>query len=697
MTELLARSVSIVRQGDILIAAVDNPPVNALSHSVRAGLIEAVRMLEGDADARAMVIICRGRTFIAGADIHEFNKPMVPPLLGEVIDRLDAATKPIIAAIHGTALGGGLEVALACSYRIALKGARVGLPEVKLGILPGSGGTVRLPRLVGVEQALAMISEGGQVSSLDAREKGLIDEVVSGDLEAAAVAFAGKVVADGARMRRTSDLPIPAFDPAILEASRASLSRKYKGFTAPLIAVDLVRMVAETPVAEAIVREYQTCRELLGSPQSKALRHVFAAEREASRIVGVGAEVKPREIRKVAILGPGVMGRGIATCFLNIGIPVTLVGLSEESLATAAGAIGKSYESLVKRGVLTGEEMARRMGLLTPAMAYDGLGDIDLAIEAVTEDMAVKKEVFSRLEEVVRDDAILATNTSFLDIEELASSCRKPARVAGMHFFNPANVMKLLENVRSVQTSPDVLATTMALGKRLGKVPVMVGRSEGFVANRMLSKRTREAQFLLEEGATPLQVDRVLTTFGFPIGPFALADLAGMDIMAAARRARLPRMSLREQQCAIVDRLVAAGRLGQKSGAGYYVYDENRKAAHDPAVDEILDAHRRERGFAARSVSDEEILERCLFAMINEAARILEEKAAARPGDIDVIWTSGLGFPAYLGGPMFHADQIGLPKVKSALEKYAGLVGDDYFRPAALIERLVAEGRGFHG
>ncbi|MGJ4859903.1 3-hydroxyacyl-CoA dehydrogenase NAD-binding domain-containing protein [Labrys sp. La1] len=697
MTELLARSVSIVRQGDILLAAVDNPPVNALSYSVRAGLIEAVRMLEGDADARAMAIICRGRTFIAGADIHEFNKPMVPPLLGEVIDRLDAATKPIIAAIHGTALGGGLEVALACSYRIALEGARVGLPEVKLGILPGSGGTVRLPRLVGVEQALAMISEGGQVSARDACERGLIDDVVSGDLEAAAVAFAGKVVAEGARMRRTSDLPIPAFDPTVLEASRALLSRKYKGFKAPLIAVDLVRMVAETPVAEAIAREYQTCRELLGSQQSKALRHVFAAEREAFRIDGVGAEIKAREVRKVAVVGPGVMGRGIATCFLNIGIPVTLVGLSEEGLATAVGAIGKSYESLVKRGVLTAEEMTRRMGLLTPATTYDGLGDIDLALEAVTEDMAEKKEVFSRLEGAVRDDAILATNTSFLDIEELAGSCRNPGRMVGMHFFNPANVMKLLENVRSAKTSLDVLATTMALGKRLGKVPVMVGRSEGFVANRMLSKRTREAQFLLEEGATPLQVDRVLTTFGFPIGPFALADLAGMDIMAAARRARLPRMSLREQQCAIVDKLVGAGRLGQKSGAGYYVYDENRKAAHDPAVDDILDAHRRERGFAARSISDEEILERCLFAMINEAARILEEKAAARPGDIDVIWTSGLGFPAYLGGPMFHADQIGLAKVKLALEKYAGLVGDDYFRPAALIERLVAEGRGFHG
>lgn len=697
MTELLAKTVSVAKQGNILVATINNPPVNALSHSVRAGLIEAVWTLEDDAEARAMVIICEGRTFIAGADIHEFKKPMVAPLLGEVIDTLDGATKPIIAAIHGTALGGGLEVALACSYRIALEGSTVGLPEVKLGILPGSGGTVRLPRLAGVEQALAMISEGGQISARDAREKGIVDEVVSGDLKAAAIAFAEKVIADGARLRRTSDLPVPAFDPAILETSRAALAKKYKGFKAPLVAVDLIKMVTETPVAEAIALEYQTCKELLVSPQSKALRHIFAAERVALKIDGVDAEVKPRDVSKVAIVGPGTMGRGIAACFLNIGIPVTLIGLTDEGLASAVKAIGKIYEGSVKRGSLSTEEMERRMALLTTTTTYDGIGDVDLVIEAVTEQLDVKKEVFAKLDAVLRDDTIIATNTSFLDIEELAGSSRSPARVAGMHFFNPANVMKLLENVRAAKTAPDVLATTTALGKRLGKVPVMVGRSEGFVANRMLSKRTREAQFLLEDGATPQQVDRVLTAFGFPIGPFALADLAGMDIMAAARAARVARMSPREQQCNIVDRLVAAGRLGQKSGAGYYVYDENRKASHDPAVDELLDAHRKERGFTARAITDEEILERCLFAMVNEAARILDEGAAARPGDIDVIWTNGFGFPTYLGGPMFYADQVGLPKVKAALDKYAGLVGDQYFKPAALIERLVAEGKGFYG
>lgn len=697
MTELLADTVSLAKQGNILVATVDNPPVNALSHSVRAGLIKAVKALESDAGARAMVIVCEGRTFIAGADINEFKKPMVAPLLGEVIDTLDAATKPIVAAIHGTALGGGLEVALACSYRIALESAKVGLPEVKLGILPGSGGTVRLPRLAGVEQALAMVSEGGQISARDALEKGIVDEVASSELKAAAVTFAEKVIADGAKLRRTSDLPVPAFDPAVLEASRAALAKKYKGFKAPLVAVDLIKMVTETPVAEAIALEYQTCKELLLSPQSKALRHIFAAEREALKIEGVDVAVKPRDVKKVAIVGPGTMGRGIAACFLNIGIPVTLIGLTDDGLASAIKAIGKIYEGSVKRGSMTADEMERRMALLTPTTSYDVIGDVDLVIEAVTEDMAVKKDVFAKLDAVLRDDAVIATNTSFLDIEELANSSKNPARVAGMHFFNPANVMKLLENVRAAKTAPDVLATTTALGKRLGKVPVMVGRSEGFVANRMLSKRTREAQFLLEDGATPQQVDRVLTAFGFPIGPFALADLAGMDIMAAARAARVARMSPREQQCNIVDKLVAAGRLGQKSGAGYYVYDENRKASHDPAVDELLEAHRKERGFAARPITDEEILERCLFAMVNEAAKILDEGAAARPGDIDVIWTNGFGFPTYLGGPMFYADQVGLPKVKAALDTYAGLVGDQYFKPAALIERLVAEGKGFYG
>lgn len=697
MTKLDARTVSVAKRGSLLVATIDNPPVNALSHSVRAGLLEAANALESDADARAMVIICKGRTFIAGADIHEFKRPMQAPLLGEVIERLDAATKPIVAAIHGTALGGGLEVALACSYRIALDQARVGFPEVKLGILPGSGGSVRLPRLIGVAPALTMISEGGQISARDACDKGLIDAVVSEDLEAAAISFTEKLVAEGAKVCRVSALPVPGFDPAVFDTSRAMLAKKYKGFRAPLVAVDLMKMVTETPFAEAIASEYKVCKDLLVSPQSRALRHIFAAEREALNVAGVGADVRPRDVRRVAIVGPGTMGRGIACCFQNAGIPVILIGRSDDSLASAVKAIWKIHEANVKRGGITADEMERRMALLTTATSYEAVADVDLVIEAVTEELNVKKDIFARLDAVLRKDAIIATNTSFLDIEELAASSADPSRVAGMHFFNPAHVMKLLENVRALKTAPDVLATTTALGKRLGKVPVMAGRSEGFIANRMLSKRTREAQFLLEDGATPQQVDRVLTAFGFPIGPFALADLAGMDIMAAARAARVARMSPREQRCNIVDRLVAAGRLGQKSSAGYYAYDESRKPSHAPEVDMLLEAYRSEYGLAARAITDEEILERCLYAMVNEAAKILEEGGAARPGDIDVIWTNGFGFPTYLGGPMFYADAVGLPRVKEALDKYSELVGEPFFKPAPLIERLVAEGRGFYG
>jgi 3-hydroxyacyl-CoA dehydrogenase len=690
-------AVSLERQGEILIATIDNPPVNALSHPVRAGLIEAVSALETDAEAKALVIVCAGRTFVAGADIREFRAPMQAPLLGEAIDRLDACAKPIVAAMHGTALGGGLEIALACSYRIAAKDARLGLPEVKLGILPGSGGIVRLPRLIGVDAALTMISEGGQASASDAFQRGLVDAIAEGDLKEAAVRLAQTVVSQGKGVRRTSELSVPPFDAELLPSTRAALAKKYKGLKAPQVAVDLIEMMTTTPFAEAARREYAACKELLASPQSKALRHIFAAEREALKIDGIPSDTPARPVRKVAVVGPGTMGRGIAACFLSIDVPVVLIGRSEQAVERGVGAIGRMLDANVKRGAISQEDRDLKMGLLRGATTYDDLGDVDLAVEAVTEDPSVKKVVFRQLEGALREDAIIVTNTSFLDIEDLAGAVSRPANFAGMHFFNPANIMKLLENVRASRSAADVLATATALGKRLGKVPVMVGRSEGFVANRMLSKRTREAQFLLEDGATPQQVDRVLTGFGFPIGPFALADLAGMDIMAAARNARVARMTSREQRCNIVDKLVAAGRLGQKSGAGYYAYDDQRKASHDPDVDAILEAHRAEQGFVRRAVSDEEILERCLYAMVNEAAKIIEEGAAARPGDIDVIWTNGFGFPAYLGGPMFYADQIGLPKVKAAMERYADLVGEQYFAPAPLIDRLVSEGRGFYG
>ncbi|MBZ6079291.1 3-hydroxyacyl-CoA dehydrogenase NAD-binding domain-containing protein [Microvirga puerhi] len=697
MTELLTQTVSIAVHGDILVATTDNPPVNALSHSVRAGLGDAIATFESNDSVRAMILICAGRTFFAGADIREFGKPMHDPLLGEIIARLDGCSKPIIAAIHGTALGGGLEVALACSYRVAAPAAKFGLPEVKLGILPGAGGSLRLPRLIGVEAALSMISEGRQVSAAEAIRNGLIDAIFEGDLKDEAIGFARRIIDAGAHIRRASDLFIPSYDPALFEAARASMRKKFRGFVAPQKAVDLVEMAARMPFAEACEPEYATCKELLGSPQSKALRHMFVAEREALKIGGVSTDVVPRDVRKVAVVGPGTMGRGITVCLLDAGLSVVLIGLSDEGLSKAQNAIAKIYDSALKRGSLSADEMERRLSRLTLTQSYNGLADVDLAIEAVTEDIAVKAEVFRKLDNALRDDAIVATNTSFLDIDELARASRRPQNVAGMHFFNPAHVMKLVENVRASHSTPDVLATITTLARKLGKMPVMVGRSEGFVANRMLSKRTREAQFLLEEGATPAQIDRVLSGFGFPIGPFALADLAGMDIMAAARATRLPRMSEREKRCNIVDRLVAAGRLGQKTGAGYYRYDAKRTASLDPEVDAIIESHRRDNGIVARVITDEEILERCLYAMINEAAKILEEGAAARPGDIDVIWTNGFGFPTYLGGPMFHADRIGVRTIKAALDHYSTLVGREYFQPTALIERLATEGKGFYG
>jgi len=697
MTMADPQTVSLDRMGPVLVAIVDNPPVNALSHSVRAGLLAALDTFESSPQFKALVILCVGRTFVAGADIREFNQPLREPRLGVVIDRLDKCRKPVLAAMHGTALGGGLEVALACSYRLATADAQFGLPEVKLGLLPGSGGIVRLPRLVGLDLALTMISGGDRIGSAQALEYGLIDRIADGDLSDAALAFAQEIVDAGGAIRRTSDLPFPAVDAAALAASRAALARKYRGLEAPQLAVDLIEMAATTPFAEAAEKEYAACKALIASPQSKALRHLFAAERAAGKIDGIPAETRPRDIRKVAVVGPGTMGRGIAACLLDAGLPVTLIGKDDETLAAGVAGIRRLYDSSIKRGSLTEAARDERLARLTPTTSYDGLGDVDLTIEAVVEELDTKKLVFSRLDAALPARAIIASNTSFLDIEALAGAVGRPQNVAGMHFFNPANVMKLLENVRGAATAPDVLVTLMDMGRKLRKLPVLVGRSEGFVANRMLSKRTREAQFLLQDGATPQQVDRVLTRFGFPIGPFALADMAGMDIMAATRAARLARMSPREQGCSIVDELVAAGRLGQKTGAGYYRYGDDRKPEPDPAVDELLARHRAARGIARREIGDDEILERCLYAMVNEAEQILDDRAAARPGDIDVIWPSGFGWPKYLGGPMFWADQIGLGTIKAALDKYAGIVGAEYFTSAALIERLARDGRGFFG
>lgn len=694
MTVLSPSAVSLELEGKILVATIDNPPVNALSRPVRAGLMEALHRLETDENAAGLVICARGRMFSAGADIDEFNGEIRQPFLGDVTDGLERSSKPVVAAIHGTTLGGGLEVALACHYRIAASGAVFGLPEVRLGTLPGSGGIVRLPRLVGIDQALAMIAEGRRIRAEEALSAGLIDRVASGDLVNAGVSLVDEIA--NAAPCRTGDRPFPEFDTEQQAAARAALEKRYRGQEAPQRAVDLLAMAAQTPIDGALRLEHEACRALLSTAQSRAMRHLFKAEREAGRIAGVAKDTPVRRIDRVGIVGTGTMGRGIAVTCLDAGFPVVLIGRSEESVKLAREAISKIYGSAVRRGRLNEREVGARLARLEISHSLDRLSKADLVIETISEDPDAKRAVISAIDAIVPERAIIVTNTSFLDIERLARASGRPANFAGMHFFNPANLMKLVENVRTKAASDDVLVTLMAFTKRLGKTAVMVGPSDGFVANRMLSKRTREALFLLQEGATPQQIDRVLTEFGFPVGPLALADMAGLDILAATREARAATLSKREREADIIERLVAAGRLGQKSGAGYYAYGDGRDPQPDPAVETLLAAHRAERGIGARTITDDEVRERCLFAIINEGARLLDEGVVARPGDIDVLWAKGLGFPAHLGGPMHYAEEVGLSHVRTALAGYAAAIGDEYFKPARLIEQR-ADGSGRFG
>ncbi len=684
-------AVVVSRAGKVLVAEIDNPPVNALSHAVRAGIAAAIDELERDADLDAMVIAAHGKLFSGGADITEFGTAMREPFLGEVVARLDNCAKPVVAAIAGKAMGGGLELALACHARIAAPSAACALPEVKLGTLPGSGGIVRLPRLIGIEPALSMIAEGKEMRAEEAHSAGLIDRIADSDLLNAAVAYASELAASGEPPRRASTLPFPAFDAAQQDEARKRYGKKYRGREAPQKAVELFAMAATTPFDEAARQEYEACKALLGTSQSRALRYVFQAESAARKIDGVDDGTQPREIARAGVAGSGTMGRGIAIALLDADIDVTLYGRSAESLERARQAIAKSYASSVKRGRLTEDAAQDRLSRLTTTTEIPDLAGCDLVVETISEDLDAKRELIAAIDGVVGDDTIIVTNTSFLDMEALAAVTSRPENFAGMHFFNPANLMKLVENVRAAGTSATTLATLAALAKRLGKVAVTVGPAEGFVANRMLSKRTREALFLLQDGATPAQVDRVLTEFGFPVGPFTLADMAGLDVLNATRVARYAGMSERERGADIIERLAAAGRLGRKSGAGYYRYDAEGRLSEDPATEELLETHRSERGITAREIGDDEVLERNLLALVNEGAHLIENGTASRASDIDVVWTRGFGFPAHLGGPMFWASEQGLPFVLERLQHYAATVGDEFFAPAPLIERLAAE------
>jgi 3-hydroxyacyl-CoA dehydrogenase len=691
----ITKSVDLDRRGRVAVLTVNNPPVNALSQHVRQGLHEGVRQAVADAAVSAIVITCAGRTFIAGADITEFGKPPAAPGLHEVLDLVESSPKPVVAAVHGTALGGGLEVTLACHYRVGVKDARFGLPEVKLGLLPGAGGTQRLPRVVGVEKALSMIVSGDPIRADEALKHGLIDEIVDGDLAAGGVAFAEKVLNERRPLRKIRDLDdkLAAVrgKPAVFANFRKSVARQTRGFRAPENCIKAVEAAVGLPFPEGLKRERELFLELLSSPESKAQRYFFFAEREAAKIPEVPADTPVKDIRKAAVIGAGTMGGGIAMNFANVGIPVTVVEMNQEALDRGLGIVRKNYEATASRGRLTAADVEKRMGLIQGTTDWSAVRDADIVVEAVFEEMAVKKEVFAKLDGIAKPDAVLATNTSTLDVDEIASATKRPESVIGTHFFSPANVMRLLENVRGAKSSKSTVATVMALGRRINKVPVLVGVCYGFVGNRMLHQRGQQAEKLVLEGALPHQVDKVLTDFGFPMGPFAMGDLAGLDVGWRIRKGR-------GVKSPVADRICELGRFGQKTGAGYFKYEKgDRTPIPDPEVEKIIVDVATEQGITRRHITDEEILQRLLYPMVNEGAKILEEKIAIRASDIDVIWVYGYGWPVYRGGPMFWADQLGLRKVRDAMLAFQKSSGDAFWAPAPLLSRLADEGKGFTG
>lgn len=692
----MSDTVSFSKQGAIGLITINNPPVNALNQSVRAGLKACVEQGLGDDSVKAMVLICEGRTFIAGADITEFAKGMGEPGLVPVIGSMETASKPIVAAIHGTALGGGLEVALGCHYRVALASAKVGLPEVHLGLLPGAGGTQRLPRLVGAQAALELIVGGGHVPAAKALELGIIDEIVEGDLEAAGIAYAEKLLADGIGPRAIRDITPEAAGPEVFDNFEKSIARKQRGFLAPFHIIKSIRAAFELPFDEGMAREEALFMELMHSSESAAQRHIFFAEREVAKVPGLAKDTVKREINCGAVVGAGTMGGGIAMNFANAGIPVKLLEMKQEFLDKGIALIRKNYENTAKKGRISLADVEKRMALIEPTLSYDDIKDVDIVIEAVFENMDVKKEVFKKLDSVCRPGAILATNTSTLDVDEIAGVTGRPEDVIGMHFFSPANVMRLLENVRGEKTADDVIATVMSFSKRIGKIGAMVGVCDGFVGNRMLHQRTRESAYLVEEGASPEQVDKVLFDFGFPMGAFTMADMAGLDVGYKVREERRKAGKIEKRDSVWIDKIVEMGRYGQKTNAGVYKYEDGRTPIPDPIVKALIAECAKEAGIEQRAISDQEILERCLYPMINEGAKILEEGIAARPLDIDIIWINGYGFPGYKGGPMFWADQIGLQNIVDAYAKYAKQFGDHYWQPAPLLAKLAKEGKGFY-
>lgn len=678
------------REGEVLVVTSNNPPVNALGQAVRAGLADAMAEAAGDDAIQAVVICCEGRTFFAGADITEFGKPPVGPSLPEVIDAIEASSKPVVAAIHGTALGGGLEVALGCHYRIAVASAKLGLPEVKLGILPGAGGTQRLPRVVGVADALPMIVTGNPIPAAQAEKIGLVDKLVAEDgLAESGVAFARSVIGKAdhpVSSKRTDKIGEIASDSDFFDEFRKTQMRRLKGFEAPEACIEAVKAAIDLPYEEGVKKERELFGKLVTGTQSKALRHVFFAERAAAKIDDIPADTPVLPVKKVGILGAGTMGGGIAMNFLTAGYAVTILEREQDALDRGVSIIRKNYERSAAKGRFTADQVERAMGLLTPTLDMNDLADCDLVIEAVFENMDVKKDVFRKLDGIVKQGAILASNTSYLNVDEMAAETKRPGSVLGLHFFSPANVMRLLEIVRAAKTEPAVLKTAMDLAKKIGKVAVVSGVCFGFIGNRMLSPRQRAAQAMLLQGAKPWDVDKALTDFGMPMGPFQMSDLAGLDL--GWDKANSKSETIRDMLC-------ERDRRGQKTGKGFYDYDENRRPSPSKEVEAIIDEFAAKSGLEQRVFSQDEIRERLLFPMINEGAKILEEGMAQRASDIDTVWINGYGWPAYTGGPMFWADTIGLDKVVAGLKAHAAASGAE---PdiCKLLEDKAAKGETFN-
>ncbi|HWI87655.1 MAG TPA: 3-hydroxyacyl-CoA dehydrogenase NAD-binding domain-containing protein [Sphingomicrobium sp.] len=671
--------ISTRKHGDVLIVLSNNPPVNALSTAVRQGLVDAIAQAESDDSVHAVVIACEGQTFFAGADITEFGKPPQQPWLPMVVDAIEACSKPVVAAIHGTAFGGGLEVALGCHYRVADPSAKLGTPEVKLGLLPGAGGTQRLPRVAGVKKALQMTATGNPIGAREAFECGLVDRLVEGELIPHAVAYAEEV-RDVRPLPRSSQFEekVGNVDPAVFDDFARDNAKKFRGFDAPLKNIEAVRIACEKPYSEGVMDERRLFMELMSGTQARAQQYFFFAERKANKIEGLPEGTEPRAVRKVGVIGAGTMGGGISMNFLSAGIPVTIVEMGQDGLDRGTGVMRKNYEATASKGRMTTEQVEKAMGLLSPTLDFNALADCDLIIEAVYENMDVKKEVFGRLDKIAKPDAILASNTSYLNINEIAASISRPQDVVGMHFFSPANVMKLLEVVRGDKTAPDVLLTAMQIGKKIRKVPVVAGVCHGFIGNRMLMPRQVEATKLLLEGATPEQVDRVHVEFGMPMGPFQMADLAGVDIGWHRDPNRIE--NIRDALCAI-------DRWGQKKGAGFYDYDEKRRPSPSPVVQQIIQDFAKKQGVERRQISDEEIVERTLYTMVNEGAKILEEGIAQRASDIDVVWVYGYGWPVYRGGPMFWADTVGLDKIVEGLKRQEERMKPEFSFSKLLLEK----------